>query len=151
MAWAFEIDCPDCGYHWDGLTVSCHIGPSYPSVSNLQTRFCPYCYHTIYLPISLDRNSWKQWFHSFAHNRRTQPDWMLDLLSRIDNQFTAKGWYVPNRIELDSLNCPGCQSLMVEPEPDSSPAFCPQCHSRSPRIREYTAHVNLVSDDSSFG
>lgn len=146
MAWGFEADCPDCRHRWEGVERSFHVGPQPPTPAHSRELFCPRCYRRVFLPRVVDRKSWRVWRDRFLAEG-PPPEWVPELLVRIDAELATGGWYVPRRLDPGTVDCAGCGSPLV---PGGTHVTCPACDSPRPVRPGCTSHISLVVGEDGF-
>lgn len=148
MAWGFEGDCPDCGHHWEGIETTLSVGPMWQIAGDTQKMFCRRCYYLLYLPRSVERYAWRQWYERFLAESPYRGQWLLDLLANIDASLSSTRWYTAHVISPGALRCPRCEDEMA---PRSDHLKCPACGSFAPILAKLTSHVSMAFDENGFG
>jgi len=147
MAWGFEVDCPECGHHWEAIVKSLWVGPAWDVAGDTQELFCRRCCYRVSLPRSVERFAWRQWYEHFLAESPFRGQWLLDLLANIDASLASSKWYNAHPISPGALRCPRCE---VEMAPSSENLECPVCGSFAPVLAEFTCHVSMEVDENGF-
>jgi hypothetical protein len=150
MAGVFDADCPDCGFHWEGIAMCLHIGPRFRlSPDDTRSLSCPRCYRRVYYPASMERKAWQRWCEQFLHESPFQSSWLSSLLARIDTSIEAQQWYVPSEFNPGEVVCPACNLPMVSEGSIGERVTCPQCGSAAPAVT-FTGFATLTADENGF-
>lgn len=150
MAGTFDADCPDCGFHWEGIETHLRIGFWFSlSPDDTRSLSCPRCYRRLCYPSTIERKTWQRWREQFVHESSFQSSWLSSLLARIDTSINALPWYVPSEFSPGEVPCPSCNLPMVSQGSICERVSCPQCGSDAPLVR-FTGFATVAVDENGF-
>jgi hypothetical protein len=155
MGWGFRVTCPDCGREWADVQTSYRIGPwsetENSATAGSRSWFCPRCYFRLYLPRAIEQDVWRNWYEAFLVSPDAEFPFLRKVTAKLDEALSDGGNNVPLRVELEPVDCPGCQQPFEESHDGVSDRLvCPHCEARGAVLDEFESHCQMALDQHGF-